>query len=469
MAPKIQFCQNEKKQNIAYSVDGSGPPLVCPAWWVSHVERDWEDANFRAFFEGLAKHRTVIRYDRIGVGLSQRKRDTFTLEDEYADLATVIKHLSLECVTLFSISCAGPVAITYATRHPEKVQQLIFYGSFSQGQKLGPSEVWNALTALIRAHWGLGSKTIANLFSPEYDKEELRQLCSIHKEAASPKIAAQLMELTYNMDVEELLQSLDIPSLVLHRRKDKTIPYQSGLWLASQIPNATFKSFDGTSHVPWKGDFQALLEAIFDFLGHSSPPSAKTIEAGSAPTHAMALRKKGELWELQFGQEQAMFKKSKGLQDLSMLLAHPHKEIHALELQTGSSYQATLSHDPVLDEQAQQSYQQRLLTIEQALEQAIQWNDPSRKERLRQEKEILLSELQKSTGLGGRRRQHSHPEEKARKAVSSRIKGALTKIRKQLPTLGNHLEQSVKTGLFCAYEPQDTIHWQILDENPSPK
>jgi len=91
----------------AFSVVGSGPALVLPAWWVSHVVEDWQFEPLRRFVEGLAVDRTVVRYDRIGTGLSARERpgETFTPEFEMATLCAVLDELALERVTLMGISC----------------------------------------------------------------------------------------------------------------------------------------------------------------------------------------------------------------------------------------------------------------------------------------------------------------------------------------------------------------------------
>ena len=59
-------------RRVAYEVRGDGPPVVAPAWWVSHLELDWQNAGFRRFWQGVAGRHTLIRYDRLGVGMSDR-------------------------------------------------------------------------------------------------------------------------------------------------------------------------------------------------------------------------------------------------------------------------------------------------------------------------------------------------------------------------------------------------------------
>jgi hypothetical protein len=48
-------------RRVAYAVNGDGPPLVVAAWWVSHIEHDWQDPRFRRFFEALGKGYGLVR------------------------------------------------------------------------------------------------------------------------------------------------------------------------------------------------------------------------------------------------------------------------------------------------------------------------------------------------------------------------------------------------------------------------
>ena len=78
-------------RRIAYATAGEGPPLVLGGWWMSHLELDWRDPRFRAFVQTLAEHRTVVRYDRPGTGLSgDGGEPPATVDEEVAVLAAVV-------------------------------------------------------------------------------------------------------------------------------------------------------------------------------------------------------------------------------------------------------------------------------------------------------------------------------------------------------------------------------------------
>jgi pimeloyl-ACP methyl ester carboxylesterase len=148
--PSIRFCRTADGASIAYAVDGDGPPLLLPAWWVSHVERNWEEPEFRAFMTALAREHTVVRYDRPGVGLSDRRRTRYTLEEDAAAFAALADHLGYERFSLLGISCGGPLAIDYATRNPERIARIVVYGSSRTGRRSAPrssSARWSASCA----------------------------------------------------------------------------------------------------------------------------------------------------------------------------------------------------------------------------------------------------------------------------------------------------------------------------------
>ncbi|MBK5102321.1 MAG: alpha/beta hydrolase, partial [Desulfobacteraceae bacterium] len=228
MKPSIQFVKREDGVKIAYSIIGRGEPLVCPAPWVTSLSYVFEDRFAKEFWGQLSQELKVISYDKHGCGQSDKDRRDFTLEAELLDLETVINHLGLTEFNLLGSSMAGPVAIAYTSRHPEKVTRLILYGTYASGKNLSAEDVKSALISLIKASWGLGSKAIADIFLPRGNMEELQSLARFQRESSSPEIAAKLFELAGAFDVTALLSGIKIPTLVLHREGDKVIKVDHG-------------------------------------------------------------------------------------------------------------------------------------------------------------------------------------------------------------------------------------------------
>jgi class 3 adenylate cyclase/pimeloyl-ACP methyl ester carboxylesterase len=267
MKPSIQFVKRSDGVKLAYTRFGKGPDLVFPAPWVTSLSYIIEDPFASHFWEQISEVVTVILYDKHGCGQSDRDRKQFTLEAELSDLYTVVGYLNLDRFVIWGTSLSGPVAITYASRHPQKVSRLILYGTFAKGQTLAPDEVKSALVSMVRASWSIGSKTLADIFLPGANGEEIKSIAKFQRESATPEIAAKLMDLAYSVDVSELLSSLDVPTLILHREGDRAIPIAHGRQLAAGIPNAQFKVLKGSMHPWWYGDTEEIVREIAAFVG----------------------------------------------------------------------------------------------------------------------------------------------------------------------------------------------------------
>ena len=260
-------------RRVAYAAIGEGPPLVAPAWWVSHLELDWADPAFRGFWESVGAGHTLVRYDRLGVGMSDREvlDDDLTLDTDVAVLRAVLDELSLEKVVLFGGSSGGCAAIAFAARFPERVDRLLLCGAYADGSSITTREVQESVASTVRSHWGLGSRVLADIFLGESDSAEQERLARYQRIAASPETAAALLELTYRNDVRAELQQVRAPTLVVHRRRDRAIPYRLGRELAAAIPGATLVPLDGSAHLPWTGDWHAGARALRSVLAPAAP------------------------------------------------------------------------------------------------------------------------------------------------------------------------------------------------------
>lgn len=255
-------------RRVAYAVSGEGPPLVVPAWWVSHLELDWRDEAFRSFWESVGDGRSLVRYDGPDVGMSDRddRPPERTLETDVALLGAVLDELGLERVALLGGSSGGCAAIAFAARFPERVERLLLYGAYAHGGAIAPPEVRDALLATVRSHWGLGSRVLADVFLGDADAEERQRFARLQRAAASAETAAALLELVYRYDVRAELERVRAPTQVVHRRADRAIRYEQGRALAAAIAGATLVPLEGSAHLPWAGDAQSTARALRAFL-----------------------------------------------------------------------------------------------------------------------------------------------------------------------------------------------------------
>lgn len=265
--PEIRFTE-EGGRRIAWARSGDGPPLVLCGWWMSHLELNWRDPRFRAFVEALGRHRTVVRYDPPGTGVSaDGTAPPATVDGEAAALAAVVEVSGAESVDLFAASSGAPVGVAFAAAHPQRVERLVIYGGYPSGGSIADARDREAMVALVREHWGLGSRVLADVFMPSAGGAERDAFVAFQREAASAEGAARSLEAVYSFDVADRLGDVAKAAVVLHRREDRAIPFELGRELAAGLPEASFVALDGADHFPWFGDSDAVLRATLNALG----------------------------------------------------------------------------------------------------------------------------------------------------------------------------------------------------------
>lgn len=284
----IRFADVEGRR-VAIASVGEGPPLLLGGWWMSHLEHDWRDPGFRRLAETLGRHRTVIRYDRPGTGLSGDDGDPpGTLEGELAVLAGVMDALAIERAELYAASSGGPVACALAAERPAAVERLVLYGSYARGADIAPVAARESLIGIVREHWGLGSRVLADVFMPTADGVERAAFAQHQREVATPELAAHSLQSVYAFDVSHRLGGIPCPTTVIHRRGDTAIPSRLGTELAASIPGAELRMLEGTEHFPWRGDAAEVAHAILGALGVADPDVSALAELATPEEPAAA-------------------------------------------------------------------------------------------------------------------------------------------------------------------------------------
>jgi tetratricopeptide (TPR) repeat protein len=195
----------------------------------------------------------------------------------------------------------------------------------------------------------------------------------------------------------------------------------------------------------------------------------------SAPAGPQVFSREGEYWSIAYEGEAFRLKDAKGLRYLARLLAEPGREFHALDVvasgESGESSKLLRAQaegpgvrsaglgdaGEVLDRTAIEAYRRRLTDLEDEIEEAGAWADAERSARAREEKGFLEQELASAVGLGGRHRRAASASERARVAVTKAIRSALSRIRENAPSLGRHLDSTVRTGTYCSYRPDPRL------------
>ena len=279
--PQTRYAQSSGAK-IAYQVSGTGPPdLLMVPGLVSHLDIQWQATAYRRFVRALEQGTRVIRLDKRGTGLSDPARELPTIEERVQDLAAVMAAARSSCAVLFGMSDGGRAAIAFAAAYPGRTQGLILYGTSFRGPR---AALLRRYRSVIR-HWGEGR--LAGLVAPSMAGPEARQAAGAFERAsASPAMAAALIESLGLIDVRDLMSDLAVPTLVLHRDAD-LIPVADAHTLVGQIPGASLKVLPGRDHLPWVGNWQAVIEEILAFVDQVAPIRPRPPRPGRAGTRRL--------------------------------------------------------------------------------------------------------------------------------------------------------------------------------------
>ena len=281
MEPRIQYAKTSDGVNIAFWTLGEGEPLVfMPALPHSHIQLEWQVPEWRLWFERIAERRKLIRYDPRGSGLSERDVTDFSLDSQVLDLQAVADRLGLENIAILAALSAGPVAIAYAARHPERVSRLILWCSQA---RVSRSPRFESIRALLDSDWELFTETASHFVFGWSSGEESHRFAVFIRECITPEAYRAALRAADEFDVTTLLPQVRPPTLVLHRRQIPWHPVDVARSLASQIPDARLVVLEGTSIAVWV-DMEPVLAAIDEFLGEGEAPAVTAPDLPSGTT-----------------------------------------------------------------------------------------------------------------------------------------------------------------------------------------
>jgi pimeloyl-ACP methyl ester carboxylesterase/DNA-binding CsgD family transcriptional regulator len=282
---ELRFCTAPDGVRLAYAKSGHGPAVVKAGHWMTHLERDWTSQVWRHWVAFLSEEHTLVRYDERGCGLSDREYPSLELENWVDDLEAVVDAAAVDRFALFGASGGGPVAIAYAVRHPQRVSELVLYGTYARGRVArDPTpqarEEAELLVSLTRLGWGKSNpafrRVFTTLFLPGGSDAQMAWFDELQRASCSAEHAARSRAVRYAVDVSDLARRIMVPTLVLHARDDAVVPFDEGRNLASMIPGAKFVPLDSANHIllekePAWTEFRAQLRSFLP-AGHSAPP-----------------------------------------------------------------------------------------------------------------------------------------------------------------------------------------------------
>jgi class 3 adenylate cyclase len=271
--PKTRYARSGEAR-IAYQVFGEGAfDLVVAPGFVSNVEHLWEIPGVPAIFERFASYARVIIWDKRGTGLSDPVTGLPPLEQRMDDMLAVLEAACSEQAALFGVSEGGPLCILFTASHPQRVSALAMYGAAPR-MAWAPDYTWGLPPEVFGEKWqetvleGWGSGVLLDVFAPSYATDEAvrESWGAFQRLGASPSMGlATLLALT-EIDVRDILPSVRVPTLLIHRAGDRAVPAQASRYMADRIPDARYVELEGADHLWFLGDTNAIFDEVEEFL-----------------------------------------------------------------------------------------------------------------------------------------------------------------------------------------------------------
>ncbi len=275
--------------NIAYQIVGDGPvDIVFVMGWVSHLEMFWAEPSFASFLRRLASFSRLILLDKRGTGLSDSVplSQLPTLEQRMDDLRAVMQAAGSRRAILIGVSEGGTMSCLFAGTYPEHTAGVVIIGGYArrlwaEDYPWGPTaEQRESFIATLEREWGGPVGINERAPSLANDPEFRRWWSTYLRMGASPGAAAALTRMNADIDIRQVLPSIRVPTLVIHRTDDQCLRIEEGRYIAERIPGAQFIELPGNDHLPFVGDQDSILDEIERFVtGLGTAPDASRMLA----------------------------------------------------------------------------------------------------------------------------------------------------------------------------------------------
>jgi class 3 adenylate cyclase/pimeloyl-ACP methyl ester carboxylesterase len=281
VTPEIRYAKSGDV-HIAYQTFGHGREniIIIPGF-ISHIEHVWDSPDQSRWLNHLANRVRVTLFDKRGTGLSDRLGQLPNLDQRMDDARAVMDAAEIARAAIMGVSEGGSLATLFAASHPQRCTALILYGTFARFSDWFPTEQkFNAFLNYVDTAWGTGRSIAGFAPSKKGDPDFMRWWTRFERLGGSPSAVINLMRMNSEINIENILQSVLVPTLVLHRTQDPAVSIEAGRFLAAHIPNAKLLELDGPDHMHWIGDNALqIADMILEFIGNPSTVARST--AGS--------------------------------------------------------------------------------------------------------------------------------------------------------------------------------------------
>ncbi|WP_417207019.1 alpha/beta fold hydrolase [Antarctobacter sp.] len=269
---RIRYASDAQGRSIAWALTGAGPPLFRLGYNTTHLEAEWHTPCERTAFDRLADHLTLLRYDPVGFGMSDRSDITADFAVMAENALRAADAAGLDRFALFSESGGVHTALHLAAAHPDRVCKLVIAGGYVDGRKRRGADLPETFHALVSEAWDTPDSPFAAAllypYFPEGPIEAVQAMGRNMQAAASKANELSIRSAIDRISNADLLPRIQCPTLIVHARHDRVHPLSEARKLATGIPQAELMIQDSANHVPIPGNphYDAYLDAIIRFV-----------------------------------------------------------------------------------------------------------------------------------------------------------------------------------------------------------
>ena len=240
---------------LAWDELGRGDPtiLVVPQWFLSS-----RSMRASALVRKLADHHRMLVYDRRGTGASDKPGPPYTTARDSRDLAGMFETLSLDGIVMLGHGVRGSqVAMHFAGHFPKLVRAVICIGGTPRW-RAGPEWPYGLNDGAWDAAFG-------KLESSNEPPPGASLAMNEDWAAAGRDGALDILLHTRDEDLRHFLQKVTPPTLIVHLREDRLVPFEAAQWLAESLPHGVLEVFDAPREIPFRAH-EELAAHIEEFL-----------------------------------------------------------------------------------------------------------------------------------------------------------------------------------------------------------
>jgi class 3 adenylate cyclase/pimeloyl-ACP methyl ester carboxylesterase len=265
MEHEIRYCTTDDGVHIAYSIQGSGPPVIkCEAAPASHLALLGETIPETAeYIDRVAQSHTYITFDPRGCGLSDRTVQGFSLDARLRDVTAVHDHANVGPAAIAGIGAGAATAMAYAARYPTRVSHLSLESAYTSFREVGQTEEGRTLGGLVRMSWDVATETMGSL-AFGWGREMSHRYGEFFRQCVSQETALAWWLAELNIDVSGDLSKIEAPTLIVRQPYPKYITEDMTRRIAAAIPKSRLLVID----LPMSPEYwQRQSKAFLEFLG----------------------------------------------------------------------------------------------------------------------------------------------------------------------------------------------------------